>query len=108
SLNSDSGSPTPTTGSWAHAAELRAIAKSASRIVRVFTEASRGILLRPSGSAVAPPGRMWAAFDVPLSWGALLKRTGKDSLEDDCLGLAAQLAYYFFLALFPSILFIFA
>ena len=35
---------------------------------------------------------MWEAFDIPLSWGTLLKRTGKESLEDDCLGLAAQLA----------------
>jgi membrane protein len=27
-------------------------------------------------------------------------------LADNCLGLAAQLAYYFFLALFPALLFI--
>src|SRR5688572_24082629 len=51
---------------------------------------------------------MLAAFDVPLSWGQLLKRTIKETNEDDCLGLAAQLAYYFFLALFPAILFVLA
>jgi membrane protein len=49
-----------------------------------------------------------AVFDLPLSWGELLKRTAKEASEDDCLGLAAQLAYYFFLALFPAILFILA
>jgi len=51
---------------------------------------------------------MYAAFDLPLSWGELLKRTVKEINEDDCLGLAAQLAYYFFLALFPAVLFILA
>jgi membrane protein len=51
---------------------------------------------------------MFAAFDVPLSWSDLLKRTAKEMGEDDCLGLAAQLAYYFFLALFPAILFVLA
>jgi membrane protein len=49
-----------------------------------------------------------AAFDVPLSWGELLKRTVKDAGDDDCLGLAAQLAYYFFLSLFPAVLFLLA
>jgi membrane protein len=51
---------------------------------------------------------MFAAFDIPLSWGELFKRTVKETYEDDCLGLAAQLAYYFFLALFPAILFVLA
>jgi membrane protein len=51
---------------------------------------------------------MVAAFDLPLSWRELLKRTVKEMNEDDCLGLAAQLAYYFFLALFPAILFLLA
>jgi membrane protein len=48
------------------------------------------------------------AFDIPLSWGDLLKRTAKEASDDDVLGLAAQLAYYFFLALFPAILFVLA
>src|SRR5687767_2418295 len=51
---------------------------------------------------------MYAAFALPLSWGELLKRTVKEINEDDCLGLAAQLAYYFFLALFPAVLFVLA
>jgi membrane protein len=51
---------------------------------------------------------MFTAFQIPLSWSELLKRTAKESSEDDVLGLAAQLAYYFFLALFPAVLFILA
>jgi membrane protein len=51
---------------------------------------------------------MFAAFQIPLSWGELVKRTAKESNEDDVLGLAAQLAYYFFLALFPAALFLLA
>ena len=47
---------------------------------------------------------MLAAFDIPVSWGELFRRTLKEAQADDCLGLAAQLAYYFFLALFPAIL----
>jgi membrane protein len=48
------------------------------------------------------------AFRIPLSWPELLKRTAKEMKHDDCLGLAAQLAYYFFLALFPAFLFVLA
>ena len=51
---------------------------------------------------------MFKAFEIPLSWGELLKRTAKETSADDCLGLAAQLAYYFFLALFPAVLFLLA
>ena len=47
-------------------------------------------------------------FDLPLTWTELLKRTAKETKDDDCLGLAAQLAYYFFLALFPAVLFVLA
>ncbi|MBA2354407.1 MAG: YihY/virulence factor BrkB family protein [Acidobacteria bacterium] len=49
-----------------------------------------------------------AVFDVPISWTELVKRTAKEFMADDCLGLAAQLAYYFFLAVFPAILFLLA
>jgi membrane protein len=49
-----------------------------------------------------------AHFDVPLSYGELIKRTVKEAQDDDALGLAAQLAYYFFLALFPTLLFLIA
>jgi membrane protein len=45
---------------------------------------------------------------LPLSWSALAHRTWRESLDDDILGLAAQLSYYFFLALFPAILFLLA
>ena len=45
---------------------------------------------------------------VPLPWGELARRTWRDALDDDVLGLAAQLSYYFFLALFPAILFLLA
>jgi membrane protein len=51
---------------------------------------------------------MFASFKISLSWSELLKRTARKSSEDDVLGLAAQLAYYFFLALFPAVLFILA
>ncbi len=49
-----------------------------------------------------------AIFDIPISWTELAKRTVKETMADDCLGLAAQLAYYLFLALFPAILFLLA
>jgi membrane protein len=47
---------------------------------------------------------MLAYFESTLSWPELLKRTYRETMDDDALGLAAQLAYYFFLALFPAIL----
>jgi membrane protein len=51
---------------------------------------------------------MLAYFDTNLGWGELLKRTAKETQSDNGLGLAAQLAYYFFLALFPTLLFLIA
>jgi membrane protein len=47
-------------------------------------------------------------FRVPLRWPEVLKRTIAEIGEDNCLGLAAQLAFYFFLALFPALLFLVA
>jgi len=44
------------------------------------------------------------AFRIPISWGALVTRTVNEAMADNCLNLAAQLAYYFFLALFPALL----
>ena len=55
-----------------------------------------------------PPVAMLAYFDVNLGWGELLKRTLKETRADNGLGLGAQLAYYFFLALFPALLFMVA
>src|SRR5438094_6285982 len=48
---------------------------------------------------------MLLTFRIPLTWRELLKRTSQEMVADNCLGLAAQLAYYFFLALFPALLF---
>jgi membrane protein len=42
--------------------------------------------------------------NLPLTWWELLKRTAKEFVADNGLGLAAQLAYYFFFALFPAVL----
>src|SRR5262245_14491600 len=39
------------------------------------------------------------------SWTELVRRAYVDAREDDIFGLAAELSYYFFLALFPAILF---
>ena len=47
---------------------------------------------------------MLAYFDTTLGWGELVKRTVKETQADKGFGLAAQLAYYFFLALFPALL----
>jgi membrane protein len=49
---------------------------------------------------------VFAYFRSPLSWKELARRTVVDTLEDDCPGLAAQLAFYFFLSVFPALLFI--
>lgn len=45
---------------------------------------------------------------VSLSWTELARRTWREVVDDDVVGLAAQLSYYFFLALFPAILFLLA
>ncbi len=49
---------------------------------------------------------MLGYFHTPIGWRELLKRTATETRDDDGLGLAAQLAYYFFLALFPALLFL--
>jgi membrane protein len=42
---------------------------------------------------------------VPLSWREIARRTWDEAFfKDNCLGMAAQLAYYFFFALFPALL----
>lgn len=43
-----------------------------------------------------------------LSWTDLARRTWREAIDDDLLGLAAQLAFYFFLALFPALVFLLA
>ena len=51
---------------------------------------------------------MLEAFTFPITWRELLTRTVRETIDDDCMGMAAQLAYYFFLALSPAILFLLA
>jgi membrane protein len=51
---------------------------------------------------------MFGYFDVPIAWREVLKRTVNEIGEDNCLGLAAQLAFYFLMALFPALLFLVA
>ncbi len=52
---------------------------------------------------------MLAYLKVPLSWREILRRTFNEAFfEDNCLGMAAQLAYYFFFALFPALLMLIA
>ena len=51
---------------------------------------------------------MFRTFNIPISWGELFKRTAKEFSADNCLGLAAQLAYYLLLALVPAIVFLVA
>ena len=48
---------------------------------------------------------MSLALPSSLTWRDLVVRTYHEVVDDDVLGLAAQLSYYFFLALFPAILF---
>jgi membrane protein len=49
-----------------------------------------------------------AGFRSPLSLAEVVKRTVAEISDDNCVGLAAQLAFYFFLALFPALLFLVA
>jgi membrane protein len=53
-------------------------------------------------------GSMLRSLALPVGLGEIARRTYRDALDDDVLGLGAQLAYYFFLALFPAILFLLA
>lgn len=51
---------------------------------------------------------MWRAFILPISFRELVSRTWREINEDNCFGLAAQLAFYFALALFPALIFVVA
>ena len=51
---------------------------------------------------------LFAYFKAPVGWTDILKRTVREIDDDNCLGLAAQLAFYFLLALFPAVLFLVA
>jgi membrane protein len=47
---------------------------------------------------------MLRSFRVPMPWRELIVRTWREVNDDNCMGLAAQLAYYFILALFPALI----
>jgi membrane protein len=47
---------------------------------------------------LAPP------LDARVTWRTLSSRTVQETITDNCLGLSAQLAYYFFLSVFPALL----
>jgi len=47
-------------------------------------------------------------LDADIGWGELAKRTLRETVADNCFGMAAQLAYYFFLSLFPALLIVVA
>jgi membrane protein len=49
-----------------------------------------------------------AYLKVPLTWGEILKRTMRESVADNIMGMSAQLAYYFFFSLFPALLLLIA
>jgi membrane protein len=52
---------------------------------------------------------MLAYLKVPLSWGQILRSTFDEAFyKDNCLGMAAQLAYYFLFALVPTLLVVLA
>ena len=51
---------------------------------------------------------MVAYFRPPIGWWQVAKRTFQEIGNDDCLGLAAQMAFYFLLGLFPALLFLVA
>jgi membrane protein len=49
-----------------------------------------------------------SSLRVPISWTEVAKRTASQVIQDNVLGLAAELAYFFFLALVPALLFLVA
>ena len=48
---------------------------------------------------------MFAYFHTTIPWVEVARRTIKEISDDNCLGLAAQLSFYFLLAVFPALLF---
>jgi membrane protein len=51
---------------------------------------------------------MLTRLNAPITLREVIRRTIAEIEEDRCLGLAAQMAFYFFLALFPALLFLVA
>src|SRR5690606_14072822 len=61
-----------------------------------------------NGGAFATSQCVLSRLKVGIGWRELVRRTISETLEDDGLGVAAQMAYYFFFALFPALLFLIA
>jgi membrane protein len=51
---------------------------------------------------------MHMPLGAEIGWRTLATRTLKETVEDNCFGMAAQLAYYFFLSMFPALLIVVA
>lgn len=51
---------------------------------------------------------MLIRFAVPIPWSQVITKTVHEIGDDNCLGLAAQLSFYFLLGLFPALLFLVA
>ncbi len=51
---------------------------------------------------------MSARFSAPIPWRQVARRTIEEVVKDNCVGLGAQLAFYFLMALFPALLFLVA
>lgn len=51
---------------------------------------------------------MLIRFSAPIPWSQVITRTLNEIGDDNCLGLAAQLSFYFLLGLFPALLFLVA
>src|SRR3954470_17738038 len=69
-------------------------------------QAARHFMAPLSGTLNARKTGMFYSFHLGLSPVELAKRTVKETIDDDCLSISAQLSYYFALALFPALLFI--
>ena len=51
---------------------------------------------------------LWSRFKVTIGWRKILKRLALAIYKDNCFGWSAELAYYYFFALFPALLFLVA
>jgi membrane protein len=60
----------------------------------------------PRRAASSPPQSSSSALFSGLGFRGIVWRIYNEVLDDDCLGRAAQLAYYFLFALFPFLLFL--
>src|SRR5690606_26311041 len=69
----------------------------------ILTAVSRACGPRRGSLLALGPG-VFRTFRLPITWLELFKRTAREASHDNILGLAAQLAYYFLLALVPAIL----